>query len=190
MTEAYPLQWPANWPRTPKPTRARFDTSLAGARDGLLYELRLMNATNIVINSNMELRRDGLPYAKQSNLDDTGVAVYFTLYGDQRCIPCDRWDTVEDNLQAVRKTIEALRGLDRWGAKAIVDAAFSGFKALPAAATVSDEHWYDVLGVDPFASPEQIRQAYKNLVKRHHPDIGGDPVEFDRIKKAYEQGMK
>lgn len=189
MTEAYPLQWPIGWPRTLKPTRAIFQTSLASARSGLLHELRLMNATNIVINSNMELRRDGLPYAKQSRLDDTGVAVYFTLNGEQRCIPCDRWDMVEDNLQAIRKTIEALRGLDRWGAKAIVDAAFSGFKALPDVATTPTEHWYDVLGVDPFATPDQIRVAYRNLVKKHHPDIGGDPAEFDRIKKAYEQGM-
>lgn len=190
MTEAYPLQWPTGWPRTKSPTRARFDTSLAGARDGLLYELRLMNATNIVINSNMELRRDGLPYANQSRLDDTGVAVYFTLYGEQRCIPCDRWNTVADNLQAVRKTVEALRGLDRWGAKAIVDAAFSGFKALPAEAIVTDEPWYVTLGVEPFAEPSEIRKAYVNLVKKHHPDAGGSATEFEKIRKAYKQGME
>lgn len=133
---------------------------------------------------------DGLPYAKQSNLDDTGVAVYFTLYGEQRCIPCDRWNTVGDNLQAVKKTIEALRGLDRWGAKAIVDAAFSGFKALPAETIVTDEPWYVTLGVDPFAEPSEIRKAYVNLVKKHHPDAGGDAKEFDKIKRAYERGMK
>lgn len=190
MTEAYPLQWPLGWPRTPKPIRAIFQTSLAGARAALLYELRKMHATNIVINSNMELRRDGLPYAKQSRLDDTGVAVYFTLNGEQRCIPCDRWDLVEDNLQAIRKTIEALRGLDRWGAKAIVDAAFSGFKALPAETEVHDEPWYVTLGVDPFAEPAEIRKAFADLAKKHHPDAGGDPAEFEKIRKAYERGMR
>lgn len=190
MTEAFPLQWPVGWPRTQKPTRAIFQTSLAGARAGLLDELRKMNATNIVINSNMELRRDGLPYAKQSRLDDTGVAVYFTLNGEQRCIPCDRWDMVEDNLQAIRKTVEALRGLDRWGAKAIVDAAFSGFKALPDVATTPDEPWYDVLGVDPFAGPAEIRKAFADLAKKHHPDVGGDPEQFAKIRRAYERGMQ
>lgn len=190
MTEAFPLQWPVGWPCTPKPTTARFDTSLGGARDGLIYELNHMNAKNIVINSNMVLRRDGLPYANQSRLDDTGVAVYFTLNGDQRCIPCDRWNTVVDNLQAVRKTVEALRGLDRWGAKAIVDAAFSGFKQLPESVIIPEEPWYQVLGVDVHASTSEIRKAFATLAKKHHPDIGGDPVEFDRIKQAYEKGMK
>lgn len=190
MTEAYPLEWPAGWPRTLRPDRARFQTSLAGARNGLIHELTLMNATNIVINSNMALRRDGLPYANQSRLDDTGVAVYFTLNGDQRCIPCDRWDSVEDNLQAIRKTVEALRGLDRWGAKAIVDAAFSGFKALPESVIITDEPWYTILGVEADASPAEIRKAFAELAKKHHPDVGGDPAEFDRIRRAYETGIK
>lgn len=190
MTEAYPLQWPMGWPRTMHPTGARFDTSLAGARDGLLYELRLMNASNIVINSNMELRRDGLPYANQSKLDDTGVAVYFTMNGEQRCIPCDRWNTVADNLQAIRKTVEALRGLDRWGAKAMVDAAFAGFKGLPASVEIPSEPWYEILGVTHDASPAEIRKAFTAKAKATHPDTGGDPKEFEKLRKAYEQGMK
>jgi hypothetical protein len=148
-----------------------------------------MNAQNIVINSNMELRRDGLPYANQKPLLDKGVAVYFTLNGEQRCIPCDRWDDVGDNIQAIRKTVEALRGLDRWEAKAMVDAAFAGFKGLPENAT-SGESWYDVLGVEFDASPDKIRKAFKNLAFKHHPDQGGDPAEFQRIKDAYERGMK
>lgn len=188
MTEAYPLQWPLGWPRTVKPVRARFGTSLAGARDGLLYELRLMNAKDIVINSNMELRRDGLPYANQKPFLDKGVAVYFSLNGEQRCIPCDRWDNVADNLQAIRKTVEALRGLDRWGAKAMVDAAFAGFKGLRAKVEET-EKWYEILGVDPFATQAEIRKAYLKLAKKYHPDNGGNPAEFERIKKAYEIGQ-
>lgn len=119
MTEAYPLEWPLGWPRTPKPTRAIFQTSLAGARDGLLYELRLMNATDIVINSNMALWRDGLPDV----------------------------------------------------------------------ATVATEPWYEVLNVPFDAGPAVIRRAFAELAKKHHPDVGGDPAEFERIKKAYKEAM-
>lgn len=189
MTEAYPLQWPIGWPRTQRPVRSLFQTSLMGARNGLVDQLQRMNAKNIVINSNMELRRDGLPYANQKPLTDKGVAVYFTLNGEQRCIPCDRWDDVGDNLQAIRKTVEALRGLDRWGAKAMVDAAFAGFKGLPANVEVPAESWYSILGVEHDATRGEIRKAFTELAKKNHPDVGGDAAEFAKIQDAYKRGI-
>lgn len=42
-----------------------------------------------------------------------GVAVYFTLKGQQFCFACDHWDEIKDNMQAIHKTIEALRGIER-----------------------------------------------------------------------------
>jgi hypothetical protein len=33
---------------------------------------------------------------------------------------------------------------------------------------------YDVLGVAPGASPEEVRRAYLALARRHHPDVTGD----------------
>lgn len=72
MTVAYPLQWPEGWPRTPygaRETDARFRGPTYGltfgrARDQMLAELELLGAKNVVISSNLELRQDGLPYAK------------------------------------------------------------------------------------------------------------------------------
>ena len=32
----------------------------------------------------------------------------------------------------------------------------------------------------------QIRQAYRNLLTKTHPDKGGDAEQFERIKAAYE----
>ena len=34
--------------------------------------------------------------------------------------------------------------------------------------------FYDTLGVDKKASQEQIRQAYRKLAAKNHPDRGGD----------------
>lgn len=102
-TQAFPLAWPPTWPRTDYPERSRFGVSFAVARDDLLYELALMDATDIVLSTNVELRRDGLPYAKRGEPD---VAIYFTLHG-QQCIPVDRWDRVKDNLRAAGLTIAA-----------------------------------------------------------------------------------
>lgn len=34
--------------------------------------------------------------------------------------------------------------------------------------------YYFILDVPPIASPERIRQAYRNLSKRYHPDLNPD----------------
>jgi hypothetical protein len=130
-----------------------------------------------------------LPYANQRQPEDTGVAVYFTKDGEQKCIPCDRWRKVEHNVRAIEKTIGALRGVDRWGAKETVDAAFSGFDALPA--PKQEEPWQRVLGLggrtDITAS--LVRSVFNVLAKKHHPDKGGDPEEFARYRAAYDRAL-
>jgi hypothetical protein len=113
MTEAYPLYWPEHRPRTQRPEGSWFDVSMARARDGIVNEAKLMGGNDIILSSNVALRRDGLPYAEQRRIDDPGAAVYFTRKGQQVCFACDRWDTVADNMRAIEKTIGALRGRKR-----------------------------------------------------------------------------
>lgn len=45
---------------------------------------------------------------------------------------------------------------------------------------------YDVLGVAPDATEDEIRAAYKRLAQRHHPDKGGRPERMAEINDAYE----
>lgn len=48
---------------------------------------------------------------------------------------------------------------------------------------------YACLGVSRTASPEQVRQAYRNAARRFHPDVNSDPLaadEFKIIASAYE----
>jgi hypothetical protein len=182
--DAYPLLWPVGWPRCQEPTYARFQTSIAAARDGLMRELDLLGVHDVVINSNAQRTKSGEIAYRQPRLTDTGVAVYFTLDGQQRCIPCDRWILLEDNIQAVRKTIEAIRGIERWGTAGIVAAAFQGFQALPEGDNAA---WWRVLEVEPTASEVEIKAAYQRLVKRYHPDAGGSRELFERVQAAYEQ---
>lgn len=190
-TEAYPLCWPEGRPRTDKHRRerSRFNTTFGKARDSLLSSLRLLGARNVVLSTNIALRNDGLPYANYTPLTDAGVAVYFTYKKKQMCFACDRWDRVQDNAQAVRHTIDALRGVARWGTGDMMEAAFQGFTALPAPGA-DHASWRDVLGIDVTApiTGDAINLRWKYLRSLHHPDKGGDPQKFAQVKAAYEQG--
>jgi curved DNA-binding protein CbpA len=44
---------------------------------------------------------------------------------------------------------------------------------------------YAVLGVTPDAEPETIRNAYRELARRFHPDAGGDARYMAAINKAW-----
>lgn len=43
-----------------------------------------------------------------------------------------------------------------------------------------------VLGLPSNATPQQIKQRYRMLAKKHHPDMGGDPQQMQRLIAAYE----
>lgn len=191
MTTAYPLAWPNGWPRTPSHRRqpSRFSPGgLSKEAQETIWELSRLGARNAVISTNIELRRDGLPYSGRRAPDDPGVAVYFTYEGRQQCIPCDRWSTVEENLRAIWKSIEALRSLERWGAKSFVDAAFTGFTAI--AGPASARAWWDVLGISQWANREQINAAWRDKARQAHPDAGGSDAAMSEINAARDQGLR
>lgn len=45
---------------------------------------------------------------------------------------------------------------------------------------------YQVLGITDGASAEEVKHAYRRLVKAAHPDAAGDPDEFRLITEAYD----
>lgn len=184
--QPYPLRWPDGWPRTDQPKRAAFLTkSIFDARIELATELRRLGAKDIEITSNAEITKSGEIASRQRYLSDPGVAVYFTLNGATRCIPCDRWDNLADNLHAIALSVDAIRGLARWGAKQMVETAFAGFAALPPSTSDEPRYWWDVLGVDQNASRAEIDAAYRRRVKETHPDGGGSDNDFIELTEAY-----
>lgn len=176
--EAYPLCWPTGRKRTDNHSRenARFDMSFARARDEIVRQVQLLvgryTRSDLIISTNIALRRDGLPLANQRQPDDPGIAIYFTYKKRQMCFACDRWRKVEDNMQAVAKTIDALRGVARWGTGDMMEAAFTGFTALPPPGQTTVRGWREVFGFAPGETVTRLRLdgAYRTARSNAHPD--------------------
>lgn len=194
MPNSYPLDWMPGKLRTPsfRRTRSQFKVTFTKARDDLLVELKKLKATNIVISSNVEPRRDGLPYSNRKNPDDPGVAVYFKSFKKDYALGCDKWDTVKDNLRAIAKHIRALRGIERWGVSS-VEQSFEQFLLPTSGITKQNENylisWCRTLGISADASVEEIQRAYRALCFKHHPDRGGDSRMFHLVTQAYNDAL-
>jgi hypothetical protein len=184
----FPLYWPLQHPRTSSRRPARFLVDFVTARDDLLRELGLLSARDVVISSNVPIRRDGLPGAPDREPADPGVAVYFTRKGRPFVIACDQFDRVRWNLRAIGATIEALRSIERHGTTSMLEQAFSGFAALPAAS--APKPWREVLGLLPGpCDAETVRSRVRELARVHHPDVGGSAQRMAEINAAADAAL-
>jgi hypothetical protein len=198
---SYPLTWPHGWKRTQIRVHSKFarkvssdsyrrrDVSINEAVDFVLGELKRMGVPdyNVIISTNLKLRNDGWPRADQREPEDRGAAVWWKDGKDERVIALDKYTTVADNLYAIGKTIEALRGIDRWGSGEILQRTFTGFEALPGPAGST---WAAVLGVAAHTPTIDVEAAYKKARWRAHPDQGGTSEQFNAVQEAFEQFKK
>lgn len=196
--DAYPLQWPEGWKRWEgQRDPGRFDGTPGTVRDMLLLEIdrlvlgresrtRMVRRDLIVISTNMPLRRDGLPMSGRVAPEDPGVAVYFKRDGKPMCFACDKYDRVWKNMRAIQKTIEALRGIERWGSSDMMERAFTGFAALPAPGA---RPWWEVMGLNGSESKDAIRSRFRELARQRHPDSGGSDQLMAELNEAYKTAM-
>jgi hypothetical protein len=97
--EAFPLSWPLGWPRN-KGARQVSKFSADGRPLTIYAAMRRMTDEfgrlgvrdrDILISTNVETRRDGMPRSDRPAPSDPSVAVYFKLKEKDRVLACDRW---------------------------------------------------------------------------------------------------
>lgn len=196
MTTAYPLTWPAGWPRSRsrKAWRGGKVWTFARARDGLLSELRLLGAAHVVLSTNYELgTRSNLPL-KSGRVDDKGVAVYFTLKKKQMCMACDAYASAEGNIRSLTLAIGGMRALERHGGGFMMERAFSGFEALPPPSANSAQpkrSCWDILGIKnpAIADVYTVKRSHRNRVLEVHPDQGGSDAVMSELNVARDEAL-
>lgn len=185
MNRKFPLQWPAGYARTQKPKRSAFKVTPGAAQDELLSEVKRLGGKNLIVSTDQVLNNDGSIRMSAKEPSDKGVAIYFDYKGKPVALCCDQYNEMRDNLYALAKSINAIRGIERWGVSDFLERAFTGFTALPEAGV--KKHWHEVLGVSPFASFEFVKYAWREKIKYAHPDAGGNAEKFNEINSAYEE---
>ncbi len=189
---ADPLYWPPGWERSKRPTRSRFgDTTIYKEMRALGWEMDRLGAhpRNRIVSTNLRLRNDGLPYSKQSRVEDQGVSVWFDLAGEERVLACDRWDRIEHNMRAIHKHIDAIRAQARWGVGSLAQ-AFAGFMALPEQA--SGRGYRDILGIGPDErlTAELVDERFRKRALVVHPDQGGATEDWHELAMARKRAME
>ncbi|MCZ4270779.1 J domain-containing protein [Maritalea porphyrae] len=184
MTVPYPLAWPENLPRHRSPTTSKFRTSLAGALGNVKKSLKDFSndsgksVSSIVISSNSSLG--------EQRPKDAGVAVWFEWDNLRLCIAVDRYQKVEDNLQAIHHVLEARRTELRHGTLALLRASLSGLQALPSPTT--KRSWRQVFGFSDVAtiSEKRLSEEYRELAR----ESGGNEDKLRELNVARDEARK
>lgn len=188
--QAYPLQWPDHMPRSARREKSKFKTSLSDALNNANDSIRRFasdsgkRVENIVLSSNVTLGIQNPP--------DPGVAAWFVWDGMSVCIPCDRYLSPAENLQAIHHVIEARRVELRHGTLHLVRASFAGFKALPPPpGSKPKRSWWEVLDVPAqTVSREKVETAFRELSKKLHPDAGGSHDAMAELTAAKREALE
>lgn len=117
---------------------------------------------------------------------------------------CGKFPQWQDNVRAIALGLEALRKVDRYGITQSAE-QYRGWQALPpgmpmpaAKMTVDEaaelliEHGGitgeggigSYVPTDLINNPERAGRCYRNAVKTHHPDVGGNPETFRKLTDA------
>lgn len=186
-------------------SRAPFKAHATKLWDLLDRELAKINAKDVVLSGYFrakDFKRDGTVYADARPTEPGVILEYTRVSGgyvdgkwretkDRFRFACDKFPVWLDNVDAIARSLEALRMIDRYGVTS--GQQYEGFKALPekASETLTTARAIEVIaeaaGRPPGVlrdDPEQLRQAIRVARSRAHPDAGGSHERFVLVQAA------
>lgn len=197
-------------PRTRAPQRSRFDASWEKTWTLLMREASSLGARRVLILLDADathFRLDGRLRAEAKLRSQAVVVVVDGRHGPIR-LPCDRYDRWQDNIRAIALSLEALRSVDRYGVTRSSE-QYRGWTALPPGSapeaadpwrTVEEAAVFLMRIVDPrdatyedgidgaarslLEDPEALSYLWREVVRRTHPDQGGDAKVMVRANRA------
>ena len=125
------LEWPEEFDRTNPSSRIpyphNFQVDTREALENVVDELeRFNNVEQIRVETkHTTLTKDvsgggGMDMKTTSGKHgDPGVVAYWKQDGEEYAAPCDRWDSLRDNAQAIYHYLDAKRGIERWGVETV-----------------------------------------------------------------------
>ena len=81
----------------------------------------------------------------------------------------------------IRAYLRALRG--------VMIRVVTTFPTLPTWARYQTPYSFRVLGLHLPCTEADVKQAYRRLAEKAHPDRGGDPQKFHELRRHFEQAM-
>lgn len=199
-----PRQWPgrqrpAGWKPNERPLFKV--TTLARTELLLKRELDHLGAKDVVVHVDVDpaqwvraQRADGGIYSDVKFRSSRIIVRFSDKHGVMREFPADKFGDWTANLQAVARTLERLRGIDREGVTR-GEEQYVGFKALPSAASdgMSLDTAVTVLARESGLEADAIhnyvsvaRTAARIARAKTHPDSGREPdaEAFNDVQEA------
>lgn len=183
----WPLAWPQSIRRTKNPGKSTFkNCTISKSMSSLHSELQRFGkdagtpVRNILVSSNYSLT--------EQRPKDAGVAVYFLWGEDNVCISVDRYTTVEENIHAISKVLEAKRAIGRHGGFNLVQAAFRGYAALPPPSNLNRD-WREILGDQ--STVQGAKNKRNQLLKDWgHGTAGANNTKCAEVIAAFEDAER
>lgn len=158
-----------------------------------------------------KMRATGLRVSQ--NIDEKGsdASVQFDRLGRRYVVRCAKYQHPDDNLRAaqlaIRYLYDAMEELGVVSSDQAVSGAtpkgkepdafsqfFLGFEATPDDSVLllgdGSHSWWEMLGLERTATKADIQNAYRSLARQYHPDAGGDPEMFKRLRVAYDAAIR
>lgn len=188
MNDRFAMRPLPEWPYPPTRERRSSHTFTAGWQSTLSLlarELGHLDASAPILAAGFDetdLRLDGMPYAHASPYHP-GIEISFDTRQHGRLVyatdVCERW---QHNVRSIALGLESLRAVDRYGITRRGE-QYAGWRQIGPGRSADAPSTQR--GLQLIAEAGSEREA----LRRTHPDMGGDPIDFQSVRMAQKAGV-